>query len=328
MSLSTIAAILVCPCLAAPQGVFVRGDANRDFELSLSDAIHVLHHAFLGGETPECMDAADANDDGSITVADPVFVLNFLFLGKSQPSWPFPKAGKDGTEDSIDCDPPDAALSFEASAGADSSNQSATAPPSSTLNFASGFTFGTWLYLRDDPAGCNIYEKWEYAVEDFSVRIWNQEGLARRVRFRVFPLFWGFMSQSEIPLNTWTHIACTFGNGLARIYVNGVLEISMEVAGNARVGHGRVSIGAAPRIAGCVMNLDEISAWSRVLPPDEIKILKEGRIQDIPSDGLVQYFRCNEGAGQWLIDESGNQNDCQIGKSSGPDSGDPAWVGR
>ena len=43
---------------------FIRGDANSDLMVDLSDAIYVLSYLFLGFAEPPCLKAADSNDSG------------------------------------------------------------------------------------------------------------------------------------------------------------------------------------------------------------------------------------------------------------------------
>lgn len=67
----------------SPPGAFLRGDANRDGDVNLSDAIAALNFLFGGGLAPPCEDAADADDDGRLTITDPIIILNHLFLGSA-----------------------------------------------------------------------------------------------------------------------------------------------------------------------------------------------------------------------------------------------------
>ena len=64
-----------------PRGAFLRGDANRDGRVNLSDAVATLNYLFLGGARLPCDDAADADDDGALRITDPILTLNYLFLG-------------------------------------------------------------------------------------------------------------------------------------------------------------------------------------------------------------------------------------------------------
>jgi hypothetical protein len=82
---------------------FVRGDANEDGRIDLSDAVFVLTYLFLGGRAPECKDAADVDDRGSIEITDAVNLLNHLFLGAAAPRPPHPAEGEDPTDDALDC---------------------------------------------------------------------------------------------------------------------------------------------------------------------------------------------------------------------------------
>jgi len=83
---------------------FVRGDADADGELSITDAVYMLGCSFLGTECPRCADAADVNDDGKNDITDAVYLLNFLFLGQSAPPAPSGACGADPTADDLACE--------------------------------------------------------------------------------------------------------------------------------------------------------------------------------------------------------------------------------
>ena len=84
-------------------GVFMRGDSNQDATVDLSDAVNTLNVLFLGSGSLRCADAADANDDGPINIADAIYTLSHLFTGGPEPPPPFPSAGRDITDDPLDC---------------------------------------------------------------------------------------------------------------------------------------------------------------------------------------------------------------------------------
>jgi hypothetical protein len=83
--------------------VFVRGDANFDDAVGISDAIFTLRFLFQAGVWPACEDAADTDDTGSITLTDVVRLLNHLFRSGPPPPPPYPEAGRDPTDDSLSC---------------------------------------------------------------------------------------------------------------------------------------------------------------------------------------------------------------------------------
>jgi hypothetical protein len=85
---------------------FIRGDANANETLDLSDALGILSHLFQGDQALSCPDAADADDSGAVEVTDAIRILTYLFLGGGAPAQPFPAPGHDGTLDQLMCPSP------------------------------------------------------------------------------------------------------------------------------------------------------------------------------------------------------------------------------
>ncbi|MBN1419681.1 MAG: dockerin type I repeat-containing protein, partial [Planctomycetes bacterium] len=85
---------------------FVRGDANGDGRVNISDASSLLQFLFNDGATPGCLKAADANDDGRVNVSDPSYLLiQYLFAdAPTPPPAPFPLCGTDPTDDPLGCE--------------------------------------------------------------------------------------------------------------------------------------------------------------------------------------------------------------------------------
>jgi hypothetical protein len=89
-----------------PLPEFLRGDANDDGEVNLSDAIAIFNDLFLGvAARASCRKALDANDDGDANISDGIFVLNFLFIGGREIPAPYPGPGADPTPDALPCEP-------------------------------------------------------------------------------------------------------------------------------------------------------------------------------------------------------------------------------
>ncbi|MEM7233624.1 MAG: alkaline phosphatase family protein [Planctomycetota bacterium] len=82
---------------------FVRGDANADGEVNLSDSVMILQYLFVGGLRIRCPDAADTTDAGVLTITSGIYLLRYLFLGGPAPTDPFGVCGSDPTEDSLSC---------------------------------------------------------------------------------------------------------------------------------------------------------------------------------------------------------------------------------
>jgi hypothetical protein len=87
-----------------PEPRFLRGDANADGVVDLSDAVFTLGALFLGTKLPSCLSAADFDDSASINVTDPIFLLGTLFLGTGSLPAPVEDCGVDPTPDSLTCE--------------------------------------------------------------------------------------------------------------------------------------------------------------------------------------------------------------------------------
>ncbi len=83
---------------------FIRGDADFNGLLELTDVIVSLGYLFKGEEAPPCLDALDVNDLDNLDLTDQIYLLEFLFLTGRPPAPPFPEPGEDPTDnDSLDC---------------------------------------------------------------------------------------------------------------------------------------------------------------------------------------------------------------------------------
>jgi hypothetical protein len=72
---------------------FVRGDANADDRVDMTDAVAVLYFLFNGWSGFPCREAADINEDGAIDISDAIHLLGYLFLGRPAPPFPYPDCG-------------------------------------------------------------------------------------------------------------------------------------------------------------------------------------------------------------------------------------------
>ncbi len=81
---------------------FLRGDANRDQVLDISDAVKTLAYLFTRAEAT-CLDAMDANDDGKVNIADPIRLLSHLFASTGPLPPPAGGPGEDPTADALGC---------------------------------------------------------------------------------------------------------------------------------------------------------------------------------------------------------------------------------
>ena len=114
----------------------------------------------------------------------------------------------------------------------------------------------------------------------------------------------------------WYHVAVTFSRGGIKVYVNGQEKLSSSVSISS------VSIGAAhsdeangkPRCfwIGYSYNNDrffdgvvsEVRIWNRALSAEEIQSANHFYTVAADSEGLISYWKFNEGAGQTVKDYS------------------------
>ena len=89
-----------------PHQPFVRGDANRDGGVDISDPLAILFYLFTGQSALTCADHGDADDNGKLEITDAVYLLRYLFQAGPPPPAPFPAAGFDATVDSETCGNP------------------------------------------------------------------------------------------------------------------------------------------------------------------------------------------------------------------------------
>jgi hypothetical protein len=100
--------LILCLLAAFTRGFgavpFIRGNADGQDGLQISDAVRIFLYLFRGGEAPPCLEAADANDSARVDIGDGIYLLNFLFRGGPAPPRPFPTCDFDPTPDALGCE--------------------------------------------------------------------------------------------------------------------------------------------------------------------------------------------------------------------------------
>ncbi|NIN01751.1 MAG: hypothetical protein GTO24_27725 [candidate division Zixibacteria bacterium] len=71
----------------------LRGDANGDGVINVSDVVYLINYVLKGGPTPEPLKAGDANCDLWIDLEDVIYLIRYLFLGGPEPGLGCDKAG-------------------------------------------------------------------------------------------------------------------------------------------------------------------------------------------------------------------------------------------
>lgn len=90
--------------LLAPP-VFLRGDANNDSRVDISDGVVIALYAASMWAPDVCLAALDTNDNSLVDLADAVYALMFLFQAGPVIPAPYPVAGVDPTDPfALPCD--------------------------------------------------------------------------------------------------------------------------------------------------------------------------------------------------------------------------------
>jgi hypothetical protein len=139
----------------------------------------------------------------------------------------------------------------------------------------------------------------------------------------------GYNSTAEVDDGLWHHVAGVrdYNNDI-RLYVDGteIYSYGSDSEGSFTVTHNTM-IGRNPS-AGYALNFDglieEVRIWNDVRSETEINSNMYNELVG-NEQGLVTYYKLNEGSGQTADDSAGN-NDGILGSSSGSDSADPSWI--
>lgn len=130
------------------------------------------------------------------------------------------------------------------------------------------------------------------------------------------------LTNADLQLETgkWYHLAVTFNRGTVIVYLNGVKKLE------GSCGKGTVNFGAAHTNeddgSRCFWigysyeaaryfdgQISEVRIWNKTLSADEINVENHFYTVDPDSEGLIAYWKFNEGSGKTIKDYSVNGND-------------------
>ena len=58
---------------------WIRGDPNRDREITVADAVYLINYMFNNGPAPDPLEAGNVNCDGEVGLSDVIYRINYLF---------------------------------------------------------------------------------------------------------------------------------------------------------------------------------------------------------------------------------------------------------
>lgn len=133
-------------------------------------------------------------------------------------------------------------------------------------------------------------------------------------------------SNMKVNLNEWTHIAVTFGEGTIKVFINGEEKGStttnVPASVNFGITHNDEQAPQGQQITRCFWvgysyestrdfqgMMSELRIWNRVLTADELANEARRYSVDPKSEGLVTYWKCDEGQGDVIKDHTSYRND-------------------
>jgi len=123
-------------------------------------------------------------------------------------------------------------------------------------------------------------------------------------------------------MDSWKHVAMTYDKNTLALYINGEQVNSASADGNPLQDH-TDDIWTGRRLWGdeyFTGKIDEPMIYDRVLSQSEIRSMMLN-YHAVSKDGLVGWWRFEEGTGLTAHDKSGNGNDGTLNPSDDP----PAW---
>ncbi|MCC6963511.1 MAG: VCBS repeat-containing protein [candidate division Zixibacteria bacterium] len=67
---------------------WIRGDADGDGSIAISDAVYLVNYIFAGGPVPAPITSGDPDCSGAISISDGIYLINYIFGGGPAPCEP------------------------------------------------------------------------------------------------------------------------------------------------------------------------------------------------------------------------------------------------
>ena len=147
-------------------------------------------------------------------------------------------------------------------------------------------------------------------VNSFQLYFTSQNA-KRHVAFKISP---GFLeSKTLLESGLWYHIAAVYDGYMMRLYINGRLDNEQHASGNIANSHeplliGKRSMTSNDRFVG---NIDEVRIWNLARTAEQIEKYQRLYI-DKNANGLVGYWKMNDGCSYYGIDNSSKENNVYL----------------
>lgn len=140
---------------------------------------------------------------------------------------------------------------------------------------------------------------------------------------------WDWVGRNDdLEADRWYHVAATYDGMTMRVYIDGELTTTSNRRGNVNERDVPLYIGNRPLndfASGFNGLIDEVRVWNTARSNRELREFSN-RYLTGTEEGLVGYWRLDEGEGQTVFDHTSNDNDGTLGARENADNADPAWV--
>lgn len=112
-------------------------------------------------------------------------------------------------------------------------------------------------------------------------------------------------SATELEPGVWYHLAATYQRGVARLYINGVLSGEQRTTDAPLKTKGTFAIGRSFNERFLNGQVDEVQVWNYARPAESLRVSRNHRLIG-NEDGLLAYWRFDEGDGEKVYDQTDN----------------------
>lgn len=110
-------------------------------------------------------------------------------------------------------------------------------------------------------------------------------------------------STTKFTRNTWYHVAISYANGKAVLYVNGQEDSSKDITASYLINN--LTLCGSGSYFRTTALMAQVRFWKKALAP---AVIKDAMNREVPadSDGLFGYWKLNEGEGDKFKDSTSN----------------------
>ena len=200
---------------------------------------------------------------------------------------------------------------------------------STSLDLSKGMTVEAWIKPRSADGGRFIVSKWNDFTGQWSFGFKNAnhtDKLQVHLSQGGYTDLADLKSKTSITTESWLHVAATYDLSTVTLYFNGIKDSSIPASGEIYDSAADLLIGA---VNGGLENfnglIDEVRLWNYARSPIELQ--KQLHIELSGNEqGLLGYWKFNEGFGQIVYDASPLGKNGVLGSTLYPEANDPIWV--